>query len=183
MINEIAKVQAQLDIGELMSVGINDEDEDEYETDEDRRIFDNVCDMTMINVCDMTMINEIAKVQAQLDIGELMCLGVNDEDEDDDETDEDIIFDNVFDMDSYDIVLSIDMDKNQKVGNLVLKLDYINTRMLFKFTKLLFNFGDEIDVEYNSNNTIDISTINISNERMLLLTRFILDNFKNNDIP
>ena len=131
----------------------------------------------------MTMINEIAKVQAQLDIGELMCIGVNDEDEDDDETDEDIIFDNVFDMDSYDIVLSIDMDKNQKVGNLVLKLDYINTRMLFKFTKLLFNFGDEIDVEYNSNNTIDISTINISNERMLILTRFILDNFKNNDIP
>ena len=131
----------------------------------------------------MTMINEIAKVQAQLDIGELMCLGVNDEDEDDDETDEDRIFDNVFDMDSYDIVLSIDMDKNQKVGNLVLKLDYINTRMLFKFTKLLFNFGDEIDVEYNSNNTIDINTINISNERMLLLTRFILDNFKNNDIP
>ena len=128
---------------------------------------------------------KLQKVQAQLDIGELMCLGINDEDEDedDDETDEDRIFDNVFDMDSYDIVLSIGMDENQKVGNLVLKLDYINTRMLFKFTKLLFNFGDEVDVEYNSNNTIDINTINISNENMLLLSRFILDNFKNNDIP
>ena len=128
----------------------------------------------------MDLKTEIQSIKNQLEVGELMLIEDNDEEVELD-TIEDMIFDNIFDMDSYDLVESIGMDVNQKVGYIILRLNITN-RQVFKLTKLLYRIHHETEIDYVDGNVINIDTRKISDMNMLILTKFILLNFKTNII-